>query len=114
MSTDANKLEHIQQKFASICFYCFFPHVPYSYTHALENLSLHSMHKWRHNLDALFFIHVYHVLQFCPSLLENASLRVPTCYVRDFSMFNVCTSVKQSRVAELHDSQSCETGKKWS
>jgi hypothetical protein len=35
-STDANKLERIQQKFASVCFYRFLPHVPYSYTLAIE------------------------------------------------------------------------------
>jgi hypothetical protein len=43
-STEANKLERIQLKFASVCFYRFFPHVPYSYTFALEKLSLHSLH----------------------------------------------------------------------
>jgi hypothetical protein len=31
-----------------------FPHVPYSYTLALEKLSLHSLHTQRHRLDALF------------------------------------------------------------
>jgi hypothetical protein len=31
-STDANKLERIQQKFASVCLYRFFPQVPYSFT----------------------------------------------------------------------------------
>jgi hypothetical protein len=35
-STDANKLDRIQQKLASVCFYRVFPNVPYSYTSALE------------------------------------------------------------------------------
>jgi hypothetical protein len=53
-STDANKLERIQQKFAFVCFCRFLPHIPYSYTLALEKLSLHSLRKRRHHLDALF------------------------------------------------------------
>jgi hypothetical protein len=36
-STDANKREHIQQKFASVCVYHFFPHVPYSYIFSQRN-----------------------------------------------------------------------------
>ncbi|PNF15180.1 hypothetical protein B7P43_G14670 [Cryptotermes secundus] len=52
--TDANKLEHIQQKFASVCFYRFFLHIPYTYTDALEKLSIHFLHKQRHQLDAFF------------------------------------------------------------
>jgi hypothetical protein len=55
ISTDANKLERIQQKFASVCFYRFSPHVPYTYTVALEKLSLHSLRKRRHDLDSLFY-----------------------------------------------------------
>jgi hypothetical protein len=39
------KLERIQQKFASVCLYRFFPHVPCTYTVALEKLSLHSLRK---------------------------------------------------------------------
>jgi hypothetical protein len=31
-STDDKELERIQQKFASVCFYRFIPHVPYNYT----------------------------------------------------------------------------------
>jgi hypothetical protein len=34
-STDASKLERIQQRFAALCFYCFFPQVRYCYTLAL-------------------------------------------------------------------------------
>jgi hypothetical protein len=38
----------------SICFFIVFPHVPYTYTVALEKLSLHFLRKRRHDLDALF------------------------------------------------------------
>jgi hypothetical protein len=51
-STDTNKLERIQQKFASFCFYRFSPYVPCTYTDALEKLSLQSLRKRRHHLDA--------------------------------------------------------------
>jgi hypothetical protein len=35
-STDANKLERIQQKFAALCYYRFLPRVYYSYANALK------------------------------------------------------------------------------
>jgi hypothetical protein len=78
-SIDANKLERIQQKFASVCFYSLFPHVPYSYRYALEKLSLHSLRARRDHLNEFFFFFVlaYRSLKSCTSLLENDSLRVP-------------------------------------
>jgi hypothetical protein len=95
MSSDSNKLEHIQQKFAFICFYSsFLPHVLYSYTFALEKLSLHSLRTRRHHLDALFFVQAYRGLKSCTSLLENLSLGVPSGHVRDFSMASVSPSNK--------------------
>jgi hypothetical protein len=94
-STHTNKLERIQQKFASVCLCRFFPCVPYSYIFALENLSLHSLRKRRHRLHVLFFVQVYRGLKFCSSLLENVSIRVPTCNVRDFLTFCICPSNKQ-------------------
>jgi hypothetical protein len=35
------------------------------------------------------------ILKACSSLLDNASLRVPTCHVRDFSTFSVRPSKKK-------------------
>jgi hypothetical protein len=52
-STDANKLERIQQKFTSVCFSDFVSHVAYNYTVALEKLGLPSLRKGRHYFDAL-------------------------------------------------------------
>jgi hypothetical protein len=94
MTTDANKLERIQQKFAALCYNRFLPHVHYSYAEALKYLKLHTLHKRRYHLDALFLIQVYCGLKYCPSLLEAVSLRVPTRYLRDFSMFNFSPSSK--------------------
>ncbi|PNF27621.1 hypothetical protein B7P43_G18435 [Cryptotermes secundus] len=88
-SADYAKLGCIQKKFASVCFYRYFPRSSYSYTSALERLRLHPLILRRHLLDALFFIQVYRGLKSCFSLLDNASLRVPTCHVRDFSTFSV-------------------------
>jgi hypothetical protein len=48
-STDVNKLERIQQKFVSVCFYRFFPSC------SLEKLSLHFLRKRKYHLVALFF-----------------------------------------------------------
>jgi hypothetical protein len=52
-STDANKPERIQQKFASVCFYPFFPSDSFTFT--LEKSSLHPFCKRRHQLDAPFW-----------------------------------------------------------
>jgi hypothetical protein len=94
-TTDAKKLERIQQKFVFVCFHRFFPHVPYSYTFALDKLSLHSLRTQRYRLDALFFlVQAYRGLKSCTSLLENVSLRDPTRHIRDFSTFSVCPSNK--------------------
>jgi hypothetical protein len=54
-STDANKLERIQQKFAALCFNSFFPHAHYSYAHIFEHLKLHTFCKRRYHIVALVF-----------------------------------------------------------
>jgi hypothetical protein len=46
----------------------------------------------RHRLDALFLNQVYFGLKFCPSVLEIVGLRVPAQYIRDLTLFNVCSS----------------------
>jgi hypothetical protein len=69
--------------------------VPYTYTVALEKVSLHFVRKRRHYLDFLFFIQVYRSLKSCTSLLENVSLHVPTSNLREFSLFCACPSNKQ-------------------
>jgi hypothetical protein len=43
-STDANKLERIQQRFPALCFNRFFPQVRYSYSLALLELKLHTLY----------------------------------------------------------------------
>jgi hypothetical protein len=92
----ANRFESIQQKFASVCFCRVSPQAPNSYACSLENLSLHSLLKRRHNLDAFSFFQVYRSLKSCPSLVQNISLPVPTRCVRNSSMFSACTSVRHS------------------
>jgi hypothetical protein len=57
MPADANKLERIQQKFASVCFYrFFFLLLMFSIVNAvaLDKLGLQSLRKKRHYLDELF------------------------------------------------------------
>jgi hypothetical protein len=70
-------------------FIVFFPYVPYSYTVALEKLSLNSLRTRSHRLDALFCFQAYRGLKSCPSLLGNVSR-----HVRDFSMFSFSRSNK--------------------
>jgi hypothetical protein len=73
MTTDANKLECIQQKFAAVCYNCFLPQVHYTYSNTLEYLKLYTLHKRRHHLNALFLIQVYLGSKFCLSILETVS-----------------------------------------
>jgi hypothetical protein len=49
-TTDANKLERIQQKFAALYYNRFHPHVHYSYASALEYLKIHTLRKRRYHL----------------------------------------------------------------
>jgi hypothetical protein len=55
-SSDANKLERIQQRIAALGFNSFFPQVHYSFNLALEQLKFHTLYIRRHPLDALFII----------------------------------------------------------
>jgi hypothetical protein len=75
-STDASKLERLQQRLAAPCFYCFFPQVRYCYTLPLQELNLHTLRMRRHRLDAVFLTQVYSGSKFCPSVLETVGLRV--------------------------------------
>jgi hypothetical protein len=69
-STDANKLERIQQRISAVCFNYFFPQVNYSYSVSLEELKLHTLGMRRYCLDELFLIQVYLGYKFCPSVLK--------------------------------------------
>jgi hypothetical protein len=48
----------------------------------------------RYHLEAPFHIQFYFGSKFCPSVLETLGFRVPARYIRDISMFNVCSSSK--------------------
>jgi hypothetical protein len=89
MSTVANKVEGIQQMFATLCLNHFFPNVHYNYSLALEQLKLHTLCKRKCHLQVLLFIQVYVSSKFCHSVLETVGLRVPAWYIRDFSVSNV-------------------------
>jgi hypothetical protein len=90
MTTDVKNLERIQLKFEAL----YLPHVHYSFANPLEYLKLHIFCKRTYHLDALFLIQVYRSLKYCPSFLEAVGLRVPTQYLRDFSMFSFSPSLK--------------------
>jgi hypothetical protein len=61
---------------------------------------LSTLHIRRQRLDDLFLIQVYFDLKFCPSVLEIVGLRVPARYIRDFALFNVCSSWKNCPSAQ--------------
>jgi hypothetical protein len=71
-----------------------FPEVHYCYYLPLEELKLHTLRMMRHRLNALFLIQIYLDSEFSPSVLEIVGLRVPAWYIRDFPLFNVCSSCK--------------------
>jgi hypothetical protein len=90
--TRTSYIRHYHIIIADLCFNRFFPPVQYSYFLALVELKLHTLFIRRHRLDALFLTQVYFGLKFCPSVLEIVGLRVPARYIRDFALFNVCSS----------------------
>jgi hypothetical protein len=100
--TDASKLERIQQRFAALCFNRFFPQVHYCYSLALEELKLHTLHMRRHRLDAPFCYTSLHWFQNLPFVLEIVGLRVPARFIRDFALFNVCSSCKFVPLLDVH------------
>jgi hypothetical protein len=85
MTTDANKLEHIQQKFASLCFSNFF-HVHYNHAYALELLKLHTLQLEGNILMLFSSVMLFLGSKFCP-LLHNISLGFLSCNIRTFSQF---------------------------
>jgi hypothetical protein len=42
----------------------------------------------KHHCDAPFIIHVFPVYKFCPSMIDNSSLQVPSCNIRNFTKFS--------------------------
>jgi hypothetical protein len=89
-STDDNKLERIQQRFEPLCFNSF-SQAHYCYSLALDKLKLHILHMRKHRLNTIFLNQVYLGSNFCPSVYEIVSFRVPALYIRDFALFNVCS-----------------------
>jgi hypothetical protein len=83
MSTDANTLERIHQKFAGLCFNHFFPQVNYSYAYASEQLQLRTLGKRSYNYDATFHIQVYLDSKFHPPLLEAVGLLIKSVLLTD-------------------------------
>jgi hypothetical protein len=102
---DASKLERVQRKFAALCFSRFFTRISYNYGSARQLSKLHTRHIRRHNLDALFFRSCFLRPKFCPSLIDNSSLRVPPCNIRDFTQFSVvrknCPSARRATAANM-------------
>jgi hypothetical protein len=93
-STNANKLDRIQNRFQVLSFNRFFTQVHNCYSLALEELKVHTLRMRRFRLHALFRNHVYLGSKFCSSVLETVGLRVPAGYIRHFAFFNVCCSCK--------------------
>jgi len=90
VTTNANKLECTKWKFAALSLSNFFSHIPYNYAVALELLQLQTVQVTRHHFDALFFIiiYVFPRSKFYLSMIDNSSLQVPSCNIRNFTQFS--------------------------
>jgi hypothetical protein len=93
-STDTNKLERIQQKFASVFFYRFFPRISYNYTDASEKLSLQYLRKRRHHLDASFLFRSIVGLNLVHPFWKTLSFVFSPNNLRGSSLFRVRPSNK--------------------
>jgi hypothetical protein len=66
----------------------------YCYYYYYYYLELYVLRKGTYHLDAQFLVELYLDFKLCPSVLEIVALRVPARYIRDFTLFNVCSSNK--------------------
>lgn len=82
----AKKMECIQQRFAALCFKCFFAQIHYCCSIDLEELKLqifHTISPW--------WTLSYLGSKFCPSALEIVGLIIPAWNITCFALFNVCS-----------------------
>ena len=104
MASDADKLERVPRKFLAVCFTCFFFVIPYNYACALELYS-YIPYKLEGFTFILIFIHVLSGSKFCPSLINNNSLRVPSCSIRNLTQFSIarknCPSARSTTATNL-------------
>jgi hypothetical protein len=75
-----------KQRFSNCC-----PTMDAGFVNLMSDSSLRIR---RHRLDALFLTRVYFGFKFCPSVLEIVGFRVPARYIRDYALFNICSSCK--------------------
>ena len=88
MTTNANKLECVKWKFAAVSFSRLFPHIPYNNAHALELLKLHTIQVTSIKLMLFFLFLFFPRPKFCPSIIDNSSVPVPSCNIRNFIQFS--------------------------
>jgi hypothetical protein len=94
MSTDAKKLERIQQMFEAPCFHRFLPGAHYCYSLALQELKFHTIRMRRHRLDALFLNHVYFGFKNSVFPFWKLLVSVFLLGISETALFNVCFSSK--------------------
>ena len=89
MITNANWLEHIQQKSATLCFSCFFSlHFLQPYLCTLSSKVAHFMIQEASNWQP-FFIHSFVGSKLFPSLIDNIRLRIPCRNIRNCTLFHI-------------------------
>jgi hypothetical protein len=105
--TDATELEGFEWEFVALCCSRFLHSggKVYSYTNALQLLSLRTLHDRRHQPDEIFVINGFWCSKSCPSSTDIIGLIVPSRKLRDFPPFHIrpfsknCPSARCVRVA---------------
>ena len=105
MTANASWPEHIQQQSAALCYSCFFP----SYSLQLYLCTLACKVTYFVIQEAspwlAFYIHAFIGSKFCPSLIENISLRILCHNIRNFTLFSIagtnCPSSRHATAANL-------------
>jgi hypothetical protein len=96
-TTDSNKLQSIQKKFAHLCYRRYYQsEFPCNYDVILETLGSSTLHSRPSHLDDLFLIIVFNNAIDCQYIMDTVSLRVPYKLISDSSIFSVSKALRTS------------------
>jgi hypothetical protein len=89
-----DKIEGIQRKFASLCYYLLFLFDIFRNGDLIVcYLNFRTLHCIRH-VDALFLVKVFLRQINCPSITDTAAIHVPTRQIREFCTFIASSALR--------------------
>jgi hypothetical protein len=89
ITSNAGKLECIQQKLFNLCHCHSFNSLQWNYIKDLITWNSLLPSLWRHHINTFFLLNIYSSSEFFPALLETAGLQGPTWDLRYYTSFNV-------------------------